>query len=78
MTIVSGTGLPAMDLNGFSDPYCQVFQNSLKLKTTPFVLKSLNPVWNTPVDIITSNYSNVRLDPLNGIDVLTIFQRHPE
>ena len=57
--VVEGRNLKAMDLNGFSDPYCVIYitdddgnkVDSAGTYRTPTVQKTLNPYWNSVFDI---------------------------
>jgi len=44
ITIVEAQGLPAADLNGKSDPYCEVTTSGERYKTAT-IKNTLNPVW---------------------------------
>eukprot|EP01135_Chromosphaera_perkinsii_P009918 Nk52_evm11s1967 gene=Nk52_evmTU11s1967 len=44
--IVDASNLPAMDSNGFSDPFCRISGPNNFSKKTKTVFKTLNPVWN--------------------------------
>eukprot|EP00126_Sphaerothecum_destruens_P002540 Sdes_comp15972_c0_seq1m5126 len=47
LTVISGSQLPSMDSNGFSDPYCVVTcGESHPSRKTKIIPKCLNPVWN--------------------------------
>jgi hypothetical protein len=45
ITISKGTGLPAADIGGKSDPYCLVTANGQTFRTK-VIQKTLNPEWN--------------------------------
>ncbi|XP_071454089.1 uncharacterized protein [Hetaerina americana] len=52
----------AQDLCSSSDqcgcnPYCQIFLNGKKVKTTHFICSSANPRWNTRAQFLVSNYT---------------------
>ncbi|KAL5482015.1 hypothetical protein EMCRGX_G022294 [Ephydatia muelleri] len=49
VTLLDGTDLPAMDENGFSDPYCKISLGSQKYKSK-VKFKTLNPKWKEEFD----------------------------
>eukprot|EP00058_Branchiostoma_floridae_P028023 XP_002613514.1 hypothetical protein BRAFLDRAFT_71873 [Branchiostoma floridae] len=49
--------LVSMDRNGLSDPYCIVFCNKRKVKTTHYVCSTLNPSWESSVEFFVANYT---------------------
>ncbi|KAH0796506.1 C2 domain containing protein [Histomonas meleagridis] len=67
VNVVRAVDLPAMDSNGFSDPYCVLMMNDQKNKKekTSTIHKELNPVWN---EFFALNVLSVSTDILN-IDV---------
>ncbi|XP_078593526.1 uncharacterized protein LOC144871656 isoform X5 [Branchiostoma floridae x Branchiostoma japonicum] len=59
--IHSGMDLVSMDRNGLSDPYCIVFCNKRKVKTTHYVCSTLNPSWESSVEFFVANYTEITL-----------------
>ncbi|XP_078344796.1 uncharacterized protein LOC144630322 isoform X2 [Oculina patagonica] len=55
VVVHSGDKLLAMDDDGYSDPYCIVAANKEKVKTTPHVSGSVNPVWESVVEFMVKD-----------------------
>ncbi|CAH3128724.1 unnamed protein product [Porites lobata] len=61
VVVHSGEKLLAMDDDGFSDPYCIVTANKEKVKTTPHVSGSVNPVWDSVVEFPVRDFTKTTL-----------------
>ena len=44
--MVEAKGLPAMDRSGTSDPYVYIITDQNEKLRTPYISKTLNPLWN--------------------------------
>jgi hypothetical protein len=56
LTIVEAVNLPAMDSNGFSDPYCKIKIGDKREYKTKIINKTLNPKWNEAIAWEYVNY----------------------
>jgi len=54
ITIVEAQGIPAADLNGYSDPFLEVCTSAERQKTA-VVKKTLNPIWREVKTVQVSN-----------------------
>jgi len=61
VVVHSGEKLLAMDDDGYSDPYCIVTANREKVKTTPHVSGSVNPVWESVVEFMVKDFTKTTL-----------------
>ncbi|XP_044164205.1 tricalbin-1-like [Acropora millepora] len=61
VVVHSGERLFAMDDDGFSDPYCIVAANNEKIRTTPHVSESVNPVWESVVEFMVKDFTKTTL-----------------
>ncbi|XP_063718771.1 uncharacterized protein LOC134845668 isoform X2 [Symsagittifera roscoffensis] len=57
LVVHSGHNLPAMDLNGLSDPYVNIWFNNSKIKQSPSIKRTLNPIWNFHCDFMVEDYT---------------------
>lgn len=57
VVVHSGEKLLSMDDDGYSDPYCIVTANKEKVKTTPHVSGSVNPVWESVVEFLVKDFT---------------------
>jgi len=57
VVVHSGEKLLAMDDDGYSDPYCIVTANKEKVKTTPHVSGSVNPVWESVTEFLVKDFT---------------------
>ncbi|XP_020623204.1 tricalbin-1-like [Orbicella faveolata] len=57
VVVHSGEKLLAMDDDGYSDPYCIVTANKEKVKITPHVSGSVNPVWDSVVEFLVKDFT---------------------
>merc|ERR1711962_531890 len=57
MVIVSGRDLTPMDRSGSSDPYVRVIQNGRCVRKTEIKKRTLNPVWNSEVELFLEHQS---------------------
>lgn len=53
----SATKVIASDYGGLSDPYCVVFSDRRRVLTTPYIMKTLNPVWESTVEFFVQDYT---------------------
>ncbi|KAK2187825.1 hypothetical protein NP493_153g05005 [Ridgeia piscesae] len=49
--------LLGLDRNGFSDPYCVLYNNGKKVKTTHYICRTKNPRWEVGVEFIVSDFT---------------------
>lgn len=61
VVVHSGEKLMAMDDDGYSDPYCIVAANKEKVRTTPHVSESVNPVWEAVVEFAVKDFTKTTL-----------------
>lgn len=61
VVVHSGEKLLAMDDDGYSDPYCIVAANKEKVRTTPHVSGSVNPVWESVVEFMVKDFTKTTL-----------------
>ncbi|XP_075260441.1 uncharacterized protein LOC142352006 isoform X3 [Convolutriloba macropyga] len=57
LLVHSGHNLPAMDLNGLSDPYVNIWFNNNKIKQSPPIKRTLNPIWNFHCDFMVEDFT---------------------
>ena len=58
--IHSANNLLALDRTGTSDPYCVLFANRRKVKTTNYVCKTCNPKWEVTAEFFVADFTQVR------------------
>jgi hypothetical protein len=59
--IVQAENLPALDTNGFSDPYCVLTdEKNIKLVQTRVIYETLNPRWDEAFDITIEETDKMR------------------
>ncbi|XP_015752800.1 PREDICTED: protein kinase C beta type-like [Acropora digitifera] len=57
----SGNNLVPMDKNGLSDPYCVIYANTKQAKQGEAVKATLNPEWDTMVELLVADYTQTTL-----------------
>ncbi|KAK2560441.1 Uncharacterized protein P5673_016790 [Acropora cervicornis] len=57
----SGNNLIPMDKNGLSDPYCVIYANTKQAKQGEAVKATLNPEWDTMVELLVADYTQTTL-----------------
>ncbi|XP_056021913.1 uncharacterized protein LOC125650208 isoform X3 [Ostrea edulis] len=57
----SATRVMASDIGGFSDPYCVVFSDRRRVLTTPYILKTVNPTWESSVEFFVQDFTKTPL-----------------
>ncbi|XP_061173076.1 uncharacterized protein LOC133182305 isoform X2 [Saccostrea echinata] len=57
----SATKVMASDYGGFSDPYCVVFSDRRRVLTTPYILKTVNPTWESSVEFFVQDFTKTPL-----------------
>ncbi|KAK3749842.1 hypothetical protein QZH41_015501, partial [Actinostola sp. cb2023] len=57
----SGSKLLSMDADGYSDPYCIITSNKEKIKTTPHVQGTVNPVWDSITEFFVKDINKTNL-----------------
>nr|XP_022329862.1 tricalbin-3-like isoform X4 [Crassostrea virginica] len=57
----SATKVIASDYGGLSDPYCVVFSDRRRVLTTPYIMKTINPVWESSVEFFVQDFTKTPL-----------------
>lgn len=61
VVVHGGEKLLSMDDDGFSDPYCIIAADREKIRTTPHVSGSVNPVWESVVEFPVKDFTKTNV-----------------